>query len=54
MGYSPWGCKELDRNEATEHTHTDMHSDMHVYGFFSLNLRNQNMSLILLLHTFYR
>ena len=20
-GYSPWGCKEADTNEATEHTH---------------------------------
>ena len=22
MGYSPWGRKESDRTEATEHTHT--------------------------------
>ena len=21
-GYSPWGCKESDMTEATEHTHT--------------------------------
>ena len=21
VGYSPWGCKELDTTEATEHTH---------------------------------
>ena len=21
-GYSPWGCKESDTTEATEHTHT--------------------------------
>ena len=21
-GYSPWGCKELDTTEATEHAHT--------------------------------
>ena len=21
MGYSPWGCKELDVTEATEHVH---------------------------------
>ena len=21
-GYSPWGCKELDRTEATKHAHT--------------------------------
>ena len=23
MGYSPWGCKELDTTEATERTNTD-------------------------------
>ena len=23
VGYSPWGHKELDTTEATEHTHTD-------------------------------
>ena len=22
MVYSPWGCKELDTTEATEHAHT--------------------------------
>ena len=25
-GYSPWGCKELDTTEATEHTRTHCHS----------------------------
>ena len=24
MGYSPWGRKELDVTEVTEHTHTDL------------------------------
>ena len=24
VGYSPWGCKEMDTSEATEFTHTDM------------------------------
>ena len=24
-GYSPWGCKELDTTEVTEHTHTHTH-----------------------------
>ena len=22
MGYSPWGCKEMDTTEVTEHAHT--------------------------------
>ena len=25
VGYSPWGCKELDTNEVTEHTRTLTH-----------------------------
>ena len=24
MGYSPWGCKESDTTEATEHAYTHM------------------------------
>ena len=23
MGHSPWGCKESDTNEVTEHTHVN-------------------------------
>ena len=26
VGYSPWGCKESDMTEATEHTHTQTHT----------------------------
>ena len=27
VGYSPWGCKELDTTEATEHTHTHTYKE---------------------------
>ena len=29
MGYSPWGCKESDTTEATEHTHTQINRKRH-------------------------
>ena len=28
-GYSPWGCKESDMTEATEHTRMHMHAHTH-------------------------
>ena len=35
VGYSPSGCKELDRTEATVHmcTHIHIHTHMHTCGF---------------------
>ena len=28
LGYSPWGCKELDTTEQLTHTHTHTHEDL--------------------------
>ena len=30
MGYSTWGCKELDINEATELIHTHAHTQKYM------------------------
>ena len=30
-GSSPWGCKELDMTEHTEHTHRYTHTDTHTH-----------------------
>ena len=30
MGYSPWGHKDSDTTEATEHTHTHTHTHTHI------------------------
>ena len=30
-GYSPWGCKELDMTEATEHVYINKYVCIHTY-----------------------
>ena len=31
MGYSPWGCKELDMTELLTHTHAHTHTHTHTH-----------------------
>ena len=34
VGYSPWGHKELDTTEVTEHTHTHVNTNAFFFHFF--------------------
>ena len=43
MGYSPWGCKELD---TIEHTHTHTHTKGH-----SMSLENLYLIEVQLIYT---
>ena len=37
MGYSPWGCKESDTTEATQHTHTHMILSLWIFRLIICN-----------------
>ena len=42
VGYSPWGCKELDTTERLTHTHT------HIYDIQAITIINNVSSDILI------
>ena len=35
VGYSPWGLKESDTTEVTEHVHTHTHTQSHIHFLIS-------------------
>ena len=44
VGYSPWGCKELDMTEVTEHSCTKAHVSFHV-SFIHAGMLHETMQL---------
>ena len=43
----PWGRKELDRTETTEHTHTHTHTHTHCIVLQETNLEEQGKQSII-------
>ena len=46
VGYSPWGCKELDTIEWLTHTHTHTHTHIHTQGMFRARYVGRSAELL--------